>query len=72
MIDEERKKYLQQLDDTNVTWIALKEVLDEAIDMGVNSALGDGIDANDRTWRSGYAQALKDALATIERYRKCG
>lgn len=72
MIDEERKKYLQQLDDTNVTWIALKEVLDEAIDMGINSALVDGIDANDRTWRSGYAQALKDTLATIERYRKCG
>ena len=27
---------------------------------------------DDRNWRAGYAQAMKDALSTFERYRKCG
>ena len=50
----------------------MKEILDEAIDLSIGSALTDGIDNDDRNWRAGYAQAMKDALSTFERYRKCG
>ena len=66
MTEDERKKHLQQLDDSTLVWQALKEIMDEAID------LTDGIDNDDRNWRAGYAQAMKDALSTFERYRKCG
>ena len=70
MTEELRKKHLQQLDDGNGTWQALKEVLDEAIDLSIGSALTDGIDNEDRNWRAGYAQAMKDTMATLNRYRK--
>lgn len=72
MTEDERKKHLQQLDDSTLAWQALKEILEEAIDLSIGSALTDGIDNDDRNWRAGYAQAMKDALSTFERYRKCG
>ena len=70
MTEELRKKHLQQLDDGNGTCQALKDVLDEAIDLSIGSALTDGIDNDDRNWRAGYAQAMKDTKATLDRYRK--
>jgi len=70
MTEELRKKHLQQLDDGNGTWQALKDVLDEAINLSIGSALTDGIDNDDRNWRAGYAQAMKDTKATLNRYRK--
>ena len=45
MNEELRKKNLQQLDDASAIWQALKEVLDEATDMSVASAISDGIAA---------------------------
>ena len=72
MTEDERKTHLQQLDDSTLAWQALKEILDEAIDLSIGSALTDGIDNDDRNWRDGYAQAMKDALSTFERYLKCG
>ena len=72
MTEDERKKHLQQLDDSTLVWQALKEIMDEAIDLSVGSALTDGIDNDDRNWRAGYAQAMKDTLSTFDRYRKCG
>ena len=72
MTEEERKQHIQQLDDASATWVALKDVLDEATGMSVASALSDGIGSDDRHWRAGYAQAVTDVVATIERYRKCG
>ena len=59
MTEELRKKHLQQLDDGNGTWQALKDVLDEAIDLRIGSALTVGIDNDDRNWRAGYAQAMR-------------
>ena len=55
MTEELRNKHLQQLDDGNGTWQALKDVMDEAIDLSIGSALTDGIDNDDRNWRAGYA-----------------
>ena len=52
------------------TWQDLKDVLDEAIDLSIGSALTDGIDNDDRNRRAGYAQAMKDTMATLNRYRK--
>ncbi len=70
MNEELRKNHLQQLDDANAIWQALKEVLDEASDMSVASAISDGVDSDDRHWRAGYAQALEDVMGTLNRYRK--
>ena len=50
--------------------MALKEVLDEATEMSVASAISDGVDSDDRHWRAGYAQALEDVMGTLNRYRK--
>ncbi len=72
MNEELRKKHLQQLDDANAIWQALKEVLDEATEMSVASAISDGVDSDDRHWRAGYAQAVQDVMGTLNRYRKCG
>ena len=72
MNEELRKKNLQQLDDASAIWQALKEVLDEATEMSVASAISDGIGSDDRHWRAGYAQAITDTVATIQRYRQCG
>ena len=70
MNEELRKKNLQQLDDASAIWQALKEVLDEATEMSVASAISDGIGSDDRHWRAGYAQALQDVMGTLNRYRK--
>ena len=70
MNEELRKNHLQQLDDASAIWQALKEVLDEATEMGVASAISDGIGRDDRHWRAGYAQALQDVMATLNRYRR--
>ena len=70
MNEELRKKNLQQLDDASATWKALKEVLDEATEMSVASAISDGIDSDDRHWRAGYAQAMYDVMGTLNRHRK--
>ena len=70
MNEELRKKNLQQLDDASAIWQALKEVLDEASEMSVASAISDGIGSDDRHWRAGYAQALQDVTGTLNRYRK--
>ena len=52
------------------TWHVLKDVLDEAIELSIGSALTDGIDNDDRNWRAGFAQAMKDTVATLNRYPK--
>ena len=70
MNEELRKKHLQQLDDASAIWVALKEVLDEATEMSVASAISDGVDSDDRHWRAGYAQALQDVMGTLNRYRR--
>ena len=70
MNEELRKKNLQQLDDASAIWQALKEVLNEATDMSVASAISDGIDSDDRHWRAGYAQAVQDVMGTLNWYRK--
>ena len=70
MNEEQRKKHLQQLDDASGIWVALKEILDEATEMSVASAISDGVETDDRHWRAGYAQALQDVMATLNRYRK--
>ena len=70
MNEELRKNHLQQLDDASAIWQALKEVLDEATDMSVASAISDGIGSDDRHWRAGYAQALQDVMRTLNRYRR--
>ena len=70
MNEELRKRHLQQLDDANAIWQALKEVLDEATEMSVASAISDGIGSDDRHWRAGYAQAVQDVMGTLNRYRK--
>ena len=70
MNEEQRKKHLQQLDDASAIWVALKEVLDEATEMSVASAISDGVETDDRHWRAGYAQALQDVMSTLNRYRK--
>ena len=70
MNEELRKKNLQQLDDANAIWQALKEVLDEATEMSVASVITDGIDSDDRHWRAGYAQAMYDVMGTLNRYRR--
>ena len=63
-------KNLQQLDDASGIWQALKEVLDEATEMSVASAISDGVGTDDRHWRAGYAQAVTDVMGTLNRYRK--
>ena len=68
--EEQRQKHLQQLDDASGIWVALKEILDEATEMSVASAISDGIDSDDRHWRAGYAQAMYDVMGTLNRYRK--
>ena len=70
MTEEQRKKNLQQLDDASTIWVALKEVLDEATEMSVASAISDGVETDDRHWRAGYAQALQDVMGTLNRYRQ--
>jgi len=70
MNEEQRKKHLQQLDDASGIWVALKEVLDEATEMSVASAISDGVGSDDRHWRAGYAQAMYDVMGTLNRYRK--
>ena len=70
MNEELRKNHLQQLDDASAIWHALKEVLDEATEMSVASAISDDVDSDDRHWRAGYAQALTDVMGTLNRYRK--
>jgi hypothetical protein len=50
----------------------LKEVLDEATEMSVASAISDGIGSDDRHWRAGYAQAMYDVMGTLNRYRRPG
>ena len=67
MNEEQRKQHLQQLDDASAIWVALKEVLDEATEMSVTSAISDGVETDDRHWRAGYAQALQDVMATLNR-----
>ena len=70
MNEELRNNHLQQLDDASAMWQALKEVLDEASEMSVASAISDGVETDDRHWRAGYAQALQDVMGTLNRYRK--
>ena len=70
MNEELRKRHFQQLDNGNAIWQALKEVLDEASDMSVASAISDGIGSDDRHWSAGYAQAVQDVMGTLNRYRK--
>ena len=70
MNEELRKRHLQQLDDASAIWHALKEVLDEATEMSVASAISDGVGSDDRHWRAGYAQAVQDVMGTLNRYRK--
>jgi len=70
MNEEQRKKHLQQLDDASGIWVALKEILDEATEMSVASAISDGVGSDDRHWRAGYAQAMYDVMGTLNRYRK--
>ena len=70
MNEELRKNHLQQLDDASAIWQALKEVLDEATEMSVASAISDGVDSDARHWRAGYAQAVTDVMGTLNRYRK--
>ena len=70
MNEELRKNHLQQLDDASAIWQALKEVMDEATEMSVASAISDGVGSDDRHWRAGYAQALQDVMGTLNRYRK--
>jgi len=36
----------------------------------VASAISDGSGSDDRHWRAGYAQAMKDVMGTLNRYRK--
>ena len=70
MTEEQRKNHLQQLDDASGIWKALKEVLDEATEMSVASAISDGGGSDDRHWRAGYAQALTDVMGALNRYRR--
>ena len=70
MLQPSRQKHLQQLDDASAVWIAMKEILDEATDMSVASAVSDGINNDDRHWRTGYAQAIYDVMGALNRYRK--
>jgi hypothetical protein len=70
MNEELRNNHLQQLDDASAIWQALKEVLDEASEMSVASAISDGVETDDRHWRAGYAQALQDVMGTLNRYRR--
>ena len=70
MNEELRKNHLQQLDDASAIWQALKEVMDEATEMSVASAISDGVGSDDRHWRAGYAQALQDVMGTLNRYRR--
>jgi len=68
--EEELKQILQGLDDTSTAWQAIRQLLSEAIDNSTECALADGILPDDRQWRSGYAQAMRDVLATLNNYRK--
>jgi hypothetical protein len=68
--EEELKQILQGLDDTSAAWQAVRQVLNEAINNSTDCALVDGIPPDDRQWRSGYAQAMRDVLATLNNYRK--
>ena len=70
MNEELRKNHLQQLDDASGIWQALKEVLDEATEMSVASAIGEGGGSDARHWRAGYAQALTDVMGALNRYRR--
>mgnify|MGYP003660812876 CR=1 FL=1 len=67
---EELKQILQGLDDTSTAWQAVLQLLNEAIGNGTECALADGVPPDDRQWRSGYAQAMRDVLATLNNYRK--
>jgi len=70
MTEELRKKHLQQLDDASAIWQALKEVLDEATEMSVASAISDGIGSDDRPlacWlRAGGDRRDRDAESVSE------
>ena len=68
--EEELKQILQGLGDTSTAWLAVRQLLNNAIDNSIDCALVDGIPPDDRQWRSGYAQAMRDVLATLNNYRK--
>ena len=68
--EEELKQILQGLDDASAVWQALRQVLGDAINNSTECALVDGIPPEDRQWRSGYAQAMRDVLSTFKNYRK--
>ena len=68
--EEELKQILQGLDDASAIWQASRQVLGKAIESSTECALVDGIPPDDRQWRSGYAQAMRDVLATFNNYRK--
>lgn len=68
--EEELRLHLQFLDDSNETWTAVHQVLTRAIGSSTDCALTDGITPEERTWRAGYAQAMRDVLSTLNNYRK--
>ena len=68
--EEELKQILQGLDDTSTAWQAILQLLKEASRNSTECALADGVPPDDRQWRSGYAQAMCDVLATLNNYRK--
>ena len=70
MDEEELRLVLRGLDDTSIVWQAVRQLLNTAIDSSTECALADGVPVDDRQWRSGYAQAMRDVLSTLNNYRK--
>ena len=70
MDEEELRQVLRGLDDTRIVWQAVRQLLNTAIDSSTECALADGVPVDDRQWRSGYAQAMRDVLSTLNNYRK--
>ena len=70
MDEEELRQVLRGLDDTSIVWQAVRQLLNTAIDSSTECALADGVPVDDRQWRSGYAQAMRDVLSTLNNYRK--
>ena len=70
MDEEELRQVLRGLDDASIVWQAVRQLLNTAIDSSTECALADGVPVDDRQWRSGYAQAMRDVLSTLNNYRK--
>tara|TARA_R100000664_G_C2695446_1_gene97865 strand:- start:44 stop:286 length:243 start_codon:yes stop_codon:yes gene_type:complete len=68
--EEELRQQLQFLDNSNPVWQSISQIIKTAIDNSIDCALTDGISQDDRTWRSGYAQAMRDVESTLNNYRK--